>query len=187
MNSKIFTLTLLSFLILIHCKKNEKPFIEASKNIALQAKAELGKNLMNAIQTKGTEGAIEFCNLKAIPITNDLSKTFNMHLKRVSDKPRNPQNNANAAELKIIETFKTQLLNNEILKPTTVETDTTYVGYFPIETNQMCLQCHGDKEKDIKKGVSLKLNSLYPTDNAIGYSENQIRGMWVVEKNKDSK
>jgi hypothetical protein len=51
----------------------------------------------------------------------------------------------------------------------------------------MCLQCHGDLEKNISKEVSMKLSTLYPVDKAINYSENQIRGMWVVERSKDLK
>ena len=54
MNLKTFTISFLVFLIFIQCKKNEteKPFIEIGKDIAQQAKAELGKNLKNAIESE---------------------------------------------------------------------------------------------------------------------------------------
>lgn len=189
MNLKTFTIGFLVFLIFIQCKKNEieKPFIEMGKDIAQQAKAELGKNLKNAIESKGTFGAIEFCNLKAISLTYELSQKLNVKLKRVTDKPRNPANAANEEEIKIIENFKDQILKKENLIPVTLQTDTAQIGYYPIETNTMCLQCHGDLEKNISKEVSMKLSTLYPVDKAINYSENQIRGMWVVERSKDLK
>lgn len=185
-------ITVLSFLILsflIHCKENvkAKPFLEEGKEIAMQAKAELGKNLMNAIQAKGIVGAIEFCNTNAISLTNEISQKQNVSLKRVSDKPRNPNNAASEEELKIIEAFKTQIVNKEKPSPVTIETEVAQIGYYPIETVAMCLQCHGEKEKNISKKVSTKLSTLYPTDKAIDYSENQIRGMWVVERKKTMK
>ena len=86
-------ITVLSFLILstvIQCKDSAdiktKPFLEEGKEIAIQAKAELGKNLMNAIQAKGIVGSIEFCNTNAISLTNEISQKQNVKLKRVTDR-----------------------------------------------------------------------------------------------------
>ena len=159
-----------------------KDFMELGRDIAMQSKAELGKNLMNAIKTQGTEGAVTYCNTRAIPLTEEMSSKFGMTLKRVSDKPRNQQNIANAEELKYINVFKNQIEKKEKLTPIIKDTDLGQVGYYPIETNAMCLQCHGESGKDIKPEVSQKIANLYPKDRAIGYGENQIRGMWVVEK-----
>ena len=51
--------------------------------------------------------------------------------------------------------------------------------YYPIITNEMCLKCHGTP--DIIEPSSLKLlQDIYPTDKAIGYSENEIRGVWSI-------
>jgi hypothetical protein len=61
----------------------------------MKTKQELGKNLMQAIQTKGTAGALEFCNIKALPITDSMSNVLNASIKRVSDLERNPKNKAN--------------------------------------------------------------------------------------------
>ena len=99
-------------------------------------------------------------------------------IKRVSDKNRNPDNAANAAELKIIEQFKAQLAKKEELKAT-MENG---VFYAPITTNSMCLQCHGS-EKDIKPETLAKIKSLYPNDKAIGYQENEMRGLMVIKPN----
>ena len=187
-------ITVLSFLILstvIQCKDNAdiktKRFLEEGKEIAIQAKAEIGKNLMNAIQAKGIVGSIEFCNTNAISLTNEISQKQNVKLKRVTDRPRNPDNTASEEELKILQAFKAQIVNKEKPSPVTVETEVAQIGYYPIETVAMCLQCHGEKEKNISKEVATKLSLLYPTDKAIGYSENQLRGMWVVERKKSMK
>ena len=59
------------------------------------------------------------------------------------------------------------------------------VGYYPIVTNQMCLQCHGKAYKDINDATLNKINKLYPNDQATGYLENELRGIFVVEMNKN--
>lgn len=46
----------------------------------------------------------------------------------------------------------------------------------------MCLQCHGS-EKDIKPETLAKIKSLYPNDKAIGYQENEMRGLMVIKPN----
>jgi len=160
----------------------QKPFAEEGLEIAMQAKAELGKNLLKAIQEKGTTEAVEFCNLNALSITNQIAQNLGVSLRRVSDKPRNPKNEANPEEKQIIEIFKIQLRAKQKLKPITRELENIKVGYFAIETNQTCLQCHGIPKKDIQVETLEKINSLYPQDKAIGYTENEIRGLWVVEK-----
>jgi hypothetical protein len=43
----------------------------------------------------------------------------------------------------------------------------------------MCLQCHG-KSEQIKPEVRAKTLQLYPKDLAIGYSENEVRGIWSI-------
>ncbi|MBK8397953.1 MAG: DUF3365 domain-containing protein [Leptospiraceae bacterium] len=183
----IFTIVLISSFVF--CKEDsesrKKEFLKHGTSITLQAKSEIGKHLLNNIQSKGTIGALEFCNLNATPITYELTKKLNAKLKRVTDKPRNPENEVNQEEKIILEKFKTQLANNENLTPITIEKGTNQVGYFPIQTNKVCLQCHG--VQDITPEVHSKLAALYPNDKAIGYGENQIRGMWVIEIEKENK
>ncbi len=43
------------------------------------------------------------------------------------------------------------------------------------------MQCHGDPETDILPETYTKIKELYPEDKAIGYIENELRGIWVVE------
>jgi len=109
---------------------------------------------------------------------------YNAHIKRVSDKPRNPENKANEAELAYINELKEALANGEQLKPKVTEIDGRMVGYYAIETNQMCMQCHGSKDKDILPETFTNIKSKYPDDKATGYSPNQVRGIWVVSMDK---
>ncbi len=153
---------------------------ERGLKYALTTKAVLGKNLMGTIQKKGTIEALAFCNEQAYPLTDSMSVVHNANIKRVSDKPRNPNNKANSIELDYINTFKKQLANQEEISPIVKEdTDQVHV-YYPIITNIMCLQCHGKPNENIKPEIIKKLTLLYPEDQAIGYTTDQVRGIWSI-------
>jgi hypothetical protein len=188
---KVLISIALGFLI-ISCNKKSKEDTtlisedvkQKLQNYALETKGVLGKNLMNAINTQGTEKAIEFCSTKAIVLTDSMGTAFNATLKRVSDKPRNPLNMANDNEAAFINELKEKVSKGEKMTPKFSESDGKITGYFPIETNALCLQCHGSKDLDIKPNVLKKIAQLYPKDQATGYKENQIRGIFVVTQNK---
>ena len=201
----IFSLTVLLFLSA--CKNETKPegptkeeikiekaninidpsYAQIGLNIAFKTKAQLGKNLMGTMEEKGTLEALKFCNVKAIPLTDSMAIAHQATIKRVSDKTRNPINKANETELKNIEHFKSILANKEELKPVVDTISDTVHFYYPIVTNAMCLQCHGIPEKDLDPKLLTALNNLYPNDEALGYSENQVRGIWSIQfkKTKD--
>ena len=161
------------------------PYGERGLNYALATKAVLGKNLMGTIQKKGTLEALEFCNVKAYPLTDSMAVVHNATIKRVSDKPRNQKNKANTEELQYIETFKTLVAENKEISPIVQEIEEDVHVYYPIITNTMCLQCHGKPETNIKPDVLKSLSLLYPEDKAKGYSENQVRGIWNVSFKKN--
>lgn len=159
--------------------ENSKPktIDEIGLEYALSTKKVLGKNLMGAIQKKGTLAALEFCNIKAMPLTDSMATKHNAIIKRVSDKNRNPNNKANTEELKYIAQFKKELAAKKEIKPIILEKGNKIQFYYPIETNTMCLQCHGTQ---LKPDVQKQILKLYPKDLAVGYSENQVRGIWSV-------
>lgn len=154
---------------------------EMGLKYAMNTKAELGKNLMGTIQKKGTLAAVEFCNIKAYPLTDSMAVVNQAKIKRVSDKPRNPNNQANSSELVHITKFKKDVAAHLEPKPIIEETDETVQFYYPIVTNSMCLQCHG---KNVEPEVYKKITALYPKDKAIGYIENEVRGIWSISFDK---
>lgn len=160
--------------------KNLSP-LEKGQRLAMQTKAVLGKNLLGAIQTKGTVGALQFCNTKAIHLTDSMSKELNANIIRLSDQPRNPANKADEPFLSKIKEYKMLLAEGKELKGGTVALNDKSYNYYPILTNAMCLQCHGKKNIQIKPETITKIEELYPEDKAIGYKENELRGIWVVE------
>ncbi|MDT7827476.1 DUF3365 domain-containing protein [Pricia sp. S334] len=164
-----------------------KDYAEIGMEYAVSTKAALGKNLVGAIQEKGTLGALEFCNIQAMPLTDSMAVAHKAIIKRVSDKPRNPNNQANAKELEYIEAFKSTVASGKKVEPIVNQENDQVDFYYPITTNTMCLQCHGKPEEQIEPATMAKLQDLYPEDQAIGYTENEVRGIWaiVVEGNKE--
>lgn len=158
-------------------------YAERGLEYALNAQAVLGKNLMQAIQKDGTIGALSFCNEMAYPLTDSMAVVQNVQLKRVSDKPRNQNNQANAEELKYIEAYKNRIAKQELPDPLVTQSNTEVQVYYPILTNAMCLQCHG-QPKDIVPSTLKKLTVLYPKDKALGYDLNEVRGIWKVTFDK---
>ena len=144
---------------------------------ATETKKLLMKNVGEQMQKGGPESALEFCNIEAMPLTKLMSDKHGLVISRVSDKNRNPKNVANVEELKLIEHYKKQLLAGELLKP--VRTENHY--YEPLVTNLMCLQCHGEPGKNIQPKVAAKIAKLYPNDLAMGYKENEVRGLISIK------
>lgn len=151
------------------------------RNHAMATKAVLGKNLMQAIQTKGTVGAMGFCNERAYPLTDSMAKHLGVYIKRVSDKNRNPKNAPNAQELAYIQQAKAALSKGEEVQAQIQEIEGGYLGYYPIMSDKRCLQCHGKEGEQIKAETQKILATLYPEDKATGYGAGELRGIWVVE------
>lgn len=161
-----------------------KEILDANTNMgmthAMAAKTVLGKNLVQAIGEKGTIGAIEFCSTRALEITDSVSVMNNAIITRVTDKPRNPKNTANEEELGYITYFKKLVAAGKDPKPIVKSEDGEVDFYYPITTNTMCLQCHGKPEEEIAQETLVTLKLLYPQDKAIGYQDNEVRGIWSI-------
>lgn len=166
--------------------KIQKNFTDIGLGYAMATKAQLGKNLMKAIQDKGTVGAIGFCNNNAIKLTDSISVMKNAIIKRVSDKPRNPDNQAKEDELSYITTFKKLMASGGEIKPIVKRNNGEVAFYSPIVTNAMCLQCHGKPNKQIEPATLNALKDLYPSDKAVGYDVNEVRGIWSIHFKEDT-
>ncbi|HZJ20661.1 MAG TPA: DUF3365 domain-containing protein [Pricia sp.] len=153
---------------------------------ALAAKSALGKNLMKAIQQNGPVGAVEFCSVKALALTDSISIMKNAVINRVSDKPRNTDNAANTEELGYISYFKKLVAAGKQPKPIVKTQNGEVDFYFPITTNTMCLQCHGKPNEQIAPATLTALKHLYPKDKAIGYDENEVRGLWAINFDEEN-
>lgn len=158
-------------------------YLKKGSEFAMNTGGILIKNVTEAIAKNGTAYAIQFCNTKALPLTDSMASVQKIFIKRVTDKARNPVNKANAEELQYILQLKSLMASGEKPKPQLHVVGEKIIGYYPIVTNDMCMQCHGDKSVMDAKALA-KINKLYPADSATGYKPNELRGLWVIEMMK---
>lgn len=157
-------------------------FLEQSKILANQVNITLITALTTAIDTHGFEGAVDFCSLRAIPITDSISTSQHMRIKRISHKARNQNNEASALEKYIIAQYA---LEQEINKtPIVLSGADGYTFYAPIYiAGPLCLNCHGNISSEISQPISEKINQKYPNDKATGFKLNEIRGLLRIKEN----
>ena len=143
----------------------------------------LKKELKGAMKEGGPTNAIKVCKNKAPEIAADMSEKYGWRVARTSLKLRNPQNEADAWELKVMNDFeKRKAAGEEIKKLEYGEIVTTdgkkqfrYMKAIP--TGKVCLKCHGGK---IDPEVEASLKQNYPRDKARGFKEGDIRGAFTI-------
>ena len=152
-------------------------------SISLKLLRNLKKELTTAISEKGLVEAIKFCNVQALPFTEEIAKSSGLQIdiKRTSVKYRNPKNAPNEVEMAALKYFEELSERGESLPPLLIqkveESGKIYFVYYkPLKAGSLCLACHGDTEN---MGAQLKsaLQELYPHDKAIGYKEGDFRGV----------
>lgn len=156
------------------------------RDIALKSEQTLGKALKTKIADSGVEEALSFCNINAIPLINTLEKEYDVTIKRVSMKNRNPNNKPNEMEFKLFDSYLYNQENGLESTESIQKNGEEYIYVKPIFVKDLCLNCHGIVDTNITPETHMKINELYPDDLATGYSVGDLRGMWsiVLKKKK---
>ena len=159
----------------------ESKFLEKGKTIAAATFKELSGKLTSAIEEKGISGAIEYCNIAAMPLVDSLSKANNATIRRTSLRTRNPKNDPNNWERGVLADFEAKSQKGEELKPVVKLIDAQTVAFAaPIKMLPLCVKCHGEIGTGIAASDCITINKLYPEDEAFGFAEGQLRGMWSI-------
>lgn len=147
----------------------------------------LGGELKTALTDKGPEGAISICKERAPQIAAEVSKQFNLDVKRVSPKNRNPAGAPDAWEAEAQAGLEKRLTAGE--KPETLDTwqivstptgkQFRYAKALPVQPP--CLTCHGDSAT-IPDAVKARLAAEYPQDKATGYGPGMVRGIISIKR-----
>ena len=143
----------------------------------------LKKELKTAMKEGGPSNAIQVCKNKAPKIAADISEKNGWRVARTSLKLRNPHNEPDAWELKVMQDFEKRKTAGEKIKKLEVAEIVTTDGkkqfrYMKaIPTGKVCLKCHGDK---IDPEVEATLKQNYPRDEARGFKEGDIRGAFTI-------
>ena len=141
----------------------------------------LKSNLKKSLKKGKIDEALKFCATNAAKLTGEVNNKLEkgVSVKRVSLKPRNPANEANSEEKKVLEAL--EILNKEHVKlPRFLiqEKENEYIYYKPLVIKKgLCLKCHGT---NIAPTLAKKIKEYYPTDKATGYKMGDLRGAVVV-------
>lgn len=158
-------------------KYDKENLSKIGDSITHEAQKVLLQNVSQAIEEGGTDYAVMFCSLEAIPITDSLSNQFGYYIQRLSDKNRNPMN-AITEEIDRMAWEKVQKEKMSFLYQ--AENDVAYY-YKPITLAMpTCLKCHGAPE-DISESTRKILSQKYPEDKATGYKQGDLRGIWKMK------
>lgn len=152
-------------------------------SITQEAQKQLISNLEKAISEQGVPAAIEFCNVKALPLLTEMGKVYSVQIKRVSNRARNAADLPTEEERPILEAYEYNAENGVKSDPNIQKFEKGEVLLYtkPITIpNGMCLNCHGEPVKEISKETLSKLDELYPEDLAKGHKIGDLRGMWSL-------
>jgi len=158
-----------------------------TRDAAAQLVGKLGAKLKQAIATNGTASAVETCKLAAPQIAEEVSQQQGWQVGRVGTRVRNPNNQPNSWQQAALAEFAARVKKGEKLDGMeTYSVQHTKNGKTlryakAIGVQPMCIVCHG-KTEQIPTEVQIKLRTLYPNDQATGYSVGELRGAVVIER-----
>lgn len=146
-------------------------------SISVEMQNVLLQNVGEAIQKGGTDYAVEFCNIQAMPLTDSIADNHKVYIQRLSDKNRNPTNAIQTP----LDSIAWEKIKNE--KTAFIEQDKNREVYYykPISMAMpTCIKCHGGKT-DILESTQKIITQKYPGDKATGYQMGDLRGMWKIK------
>ena len=159
---------------------------EASREAVKKLSGALGKELASAMEAGGPIKAVEICNVRALAIAAEISKTEGWRVARTSLKTRNAANAPDAWEKAVMERFEARKAAGEDLAKIehaeiVAEGGKKTFRYMKaISTAEKpCLVCHGG---DIKADLAATLDKFYPKDRARGFKAGDIRGAFTISQ-----
>ncbi len=181
-------LTVMSItLLVVSCQNglsdaDKQQYLESGKKIASATAesmlAEVGKNMKEG----GVAQAAPYCNAHANELTLKLAKEHGVDIIRTSHLLRNGNNKPNEREAQIIEQYLKQATDKMELKPLVEQNaDGSVQFYAPIQLAQKCTVCHGVLGETLSKENDSIIKTLYPKDQAIGFKEGDLRGIWSIQ------
>lgn len=159
--------------------------VDQSKAVVKEFMTELKGELEKAMKEGGPVNAIGVCNLKAPEIAKQMSEKHHWDVARTSLKLRNTENKPDAWELDVLNKFEARKAAGEAVEPMAYsevieENNKKYFRFMKaIPTGEVCLKCHGS---NLDPAVAKKLDELYPSDQARGFSAGDIRGAFTIKQ-----
>ncbi|MCB0662332.1 MAG: DUF3365 domain-containing protein [Saprospiraceae bacterium] len=159
----------------------KEKFMRDGKNITLITFSTLSARLGKAMTEEGVQGAVSYCNVAALPLTDSLAGLNNVKIKRTSLQLRNPANAPTEAEKTMLFAFQAQEKAGTDLVPVVQALSNEEAAFFaPIRLIDACQKCHGTVGETMEASDYATIQSLYPDDKATGFKTGDLRGMWSI-------
>jgi hypothetical protein len=163
----------------------ESPHVLEARGIVKQFFGSLKDELQAALKEGGPVTAISICKLKAPKISKEFTLLSGWYVGRTTLRLRNPNNEPDAWEQKVLEQFESRIAAGEDISKMEHAEEILMDGkkifrYMQaIQIQDLCLNCHGG---DIKPGIARILTQLYPNDQATGFRKGDLRGAFSLAK-----
>lgn len=181
----------IGFGILTSCQKSkvereitdDQSYLKTAEEASGVLMKALGGQLKAAMEAGGPVAAVQVCQQVAQPITKATSKDYEGYaVTRTALRVRNETNAPTAKDREVMERWEKNFNADQGWPESELVRDDQggVVVYRPILTQDLCLKCHGDPAtfgEDLKR----LLAEHYPTDEAVGFVEGSLRGVFKVE------
>lgn len=135
--------------------------------------SEMMAELMAALDESGPAGGIGACRDKAPAVAAHVSETYGIKIGRTSHLLRNSAN--------VAPDWAATYVADMVDEPTWVGGPNGELGaLLPIRLKADCQMCHGPVES-IDEEVLAAIRESYPADQAVGFSDGDLRGWFWVE------
>ena len=162
-------------------EKEVQEYRESGMKIAKETYQKLSATLTEKMKAGGIPEAVQYCNTAALPLTEEISAKYGVQIKRTALRTRNERNSPDEEELEILNYYQTLSNKNQELKAL-VQLDKKGNPHFyaPIILQKKCLSCHGSLDQEVSRKTDSIIKSYYPNDMALGFQENDLRGIWSI-------
>ena len=161
--------------------KKKQEYRETGMKISKETYQKLSATLAAKMKDGGIPEAIKYCNTAALPLTQEMSAKYKVQIKRTALRIRNERNAPDEEELEILNYYQNLAKKNQELK-SLVQLDKKGNPHFyaPIILQKKCLSCHGNLDREVSRITDSIIKSYYPNDMALGFQENDLRGIWSI-------
>ncbi len=159
--------------------------IASARQVVTTFGDELKQALLAGLGEGGPTGALSICREMAPDIAARVTQQTGWSVGRTSLRVRNAENAPDDWESQVLAEFSSAQAAGrdpatlEHYEVVTVDGRRILRYMKAIPTGKLCLQCHGT---EIARQTAAKLAELYPTDQATGYQEGDIRGAFTLRR-----
>jgi len=176
----------LAFACMLEC--GERQPSAAHKDEALQIfdqfQSQLLVTLKSTIEKEGMTAAIAKCKTASPEMEKQMSAN-GWTVRRVSDRPRNPDHSPDASESRALAAWLKEMQTGNKPQPVSeVAAGELRVMRPIIIQADLCMRCHGSPEQ-MDPAAAREIARQYPADRATGYKMGDLRGAFSAVRKAD--